>query len=91
MKRRACHFSGRPGSGHAARGSLSVVLLVVVLACALVRPWGWPEAVVAVPAAVVVVGTGAISLDQARAEAKLLGTVIGHVVEPRRRNARRLR
>jgi arsenical pump membrane protein len=57
--------------------ALSAVLLVVVLACALVRPWGWPEAVVAVPAAVVVVGTGAISLDHARAEAELLGPVIG--------------
>jgi arsenical pump membrane protein len=57
--------------------ALSIVLLVVVLACALARPWGWPEAVVAVPAGVVVLGTGAISLDHARAEAQLLGPVIG--------------
>ena len=48
-----------------------------MLACAVVRPWGWPEAVVAVPAAVVVIGTGAISLSQARAEAGRLGPVIG--------------
>ena len=48
-----------------------------MLACALVRPWGWPEAVVAVPAAVVVIGTGAISLSDARAEARQLGPVIG--------------
>jgi arsenical pump membrane protein len=48
-----------------------------VLACAVVRPWGWPEAVVAVPAAVVVVATGAISLDHAAAEAARLGPVIG--------------
>ena len=48
-----------------------------MLACALVRPWGWPEAVVAVPAALVVLGTGAISLDQARAAAARLGPVIG--------------
>jgi arsenical pump membrane protein len=48
-----------------------------VLACAVVRPFGWPEAVVAVPAAAVVIGTGAISLDHARAEAQRLGPVIG--------------
>ena len=57
--------------------ALSVVLLVGMLACALVRPWGWPEAVVAVPAALVLLGTGAISLDQARAVAGRLGPVIG--------------
>jgi len=57
--------------------ALSAVLLVVVLACALVRPWGWPEAVVAVPAAAVILGTGAISPDHARAEAEQLGPVIG--------------
>ncbi|WP_406483430.1 SLC13 family permease [Streptomyces sp. NBC_01615] len=57
--------------------ALSVVLLLAVLACAVVRPWGWPEAVVALPAAAVVIGTGAISLDHARAEAERLGPVIG--------------
>ena len=57
--------------------ALSAVLLLAVLACAVVRPWGWPEAVVAVPAAVVVIGTGAISLGQARAETARLGPVIG--------------
>jgi arsenical pump membrane protein len=57
--------------------ALSVVLLAAVLACALVRPWGWPEAVVAVPAALVLLGAGAISLDQARAAAERLGPVIG--------------
>jgi arsenical pump membrane protein len=57
--------------------ALSVVLLAGVLACALVRPWGWPEAVVAVPAALVLLGAGAISLDQARAAAERLGPVIG--------------
>ncbi|MGD3108807.1 SLC13 family permease [Streptomyces sp. YGL11-2] len=41
------------------------------------RPWGWPEAVVAVPAAGVAVATGAISLDHAAAEAARLGPVIG--------------
>ncbi|MBP2320333.1 arsenical pump membrane protein [Kibdelosporangium banguiense] len=56
---------------------LPVVLLLAVLACAVIRPWGWPEAVVAVPAAALVIGIGAISLDHARAEAEQLGPVIG--------------
>ncbi|MER6302019.1 SLC13 family permease [Kitasatospora sp. NPDC001539] len=56
---------------------LSVGLLVLVLVCAVVRPWGWPEAVVAVPAAALVVGTGAISPADAVAEAERLGPVVG--------------
>ncbi|MGW1979006.1 SLC13 family permease [Streptomyces sp. NPDC001889] len=56
---------------------LSVALLAAVLACAVVRPWGWPEAVVAVPAAVVVVAAGAIPLEDAGAEAALLAPVVG--------------
>ena len=73
--------AGRLAGGHSPETplaeTLSVVLLAGVLAWALVRPWGWPEAVVAVPAAAVVLGTGAISLDQARAVAGRLGPVIG--------------
>ncbi|WP_419586971.1 SLC13 family permease [Streptomyces sp. Qhu-G9] len=56
---------------------LSAALLVAVLAGAVIRPFGLPEATVAVPAAGVVMATGAISLDHARAEAELLGPVVG--------------
>ena len=57
--------------------AVSAVLLLATLAGAVVRPWGWPEAVVAVPAAVVVIGIGAISLSHARAETEQLAPVIG--------------
>ncbi|WP_406470927.1 arsenic transporter [Streptomyces sp. NBC_01615] len=57
--------------------ALSVLLLVAVLVCAVIRPFNWPEAVVAVPAAGLVLVTGAISWEHVRAEAAHLGPVIG--------------
>ncbi|MFF8594726.1 arsenic transporter [Streptomyces sp. NPDC015220] len=57
--------------------TLSVVLLVAVLGWAVVRPFGLPEAVMAVPAAGIAVATGAITVDHARAEAERLGPVVG--------------
>jgi hypothetical protein len=43
----------------------------------VVRPWGWPEAGVAVPAAVLAIATGAISLHRAQATVLRLGPVLG--------------
>ena len=43
----------------------------------MIRPFGLPEATVAVPAAGLVMATGAIPLEHARAEAELLGPVVG--------------
>ncbi|MGW7205812.1 arsenic transporter [Streptomyces sp. NPDC054837] len=57
--------------------TLSIALLVAVLAWAVVRPKGLPEAVLAVPAAGLVIAIGAISPDHAWAEVERLGPVVG--------------
>ena len=48
-----------------------------MLAWAVTRPRGWPEAVAAVPAAVILIAAGAVPAGQAADEARQLGPVIG--------------
>jgi arsenical pump membrane protein len=57
--------------------TVSLIALIGVLAWAVSRPRGWPEAVAAVPAAVILIAAGAIPADQAGAEARQLAPVIG--------------
>ena len=55
---------------------ISVTMLVVVLGFAVVRPRGLPEAVAAVPAALVILLTGALGWDRAWAEIEQLFPVV---------------
>jgi arsenical pump membrane protein len=63
-------------SGPAAEG-LAVVLLAAVLAVAVAQPRRVPEFTVALPAAAVLLATGALSLDAARSEVGRLLPVLG--------------
>ncbi len=55
---------------------LAVVSLAAVLAFAVARPRGWPEVIAAVPAVVLLIAVGAISLHDAMIEAEQLLPVV---------------
>jgi arsenical pump membrane protein len=57
--------------------TLALVALAVTLVFAMVRPKGWPEAVVAVPAAGLLIAAGVVSVADARAEVVKLLPVVG--------------
>src|SRR5689334_6023593 len=78
---RATASPARPGRdsplNSAVAETVALIALLGVLAWAVTRPKGWPEAVAAVPAAVILVAAGALPPGQAATEARQLGPVIG--------------
>ncbi len=57
--------------------ALAVLLLAAILVTAIVRPWGLPEAAVAIPAAALAVVAGLVSPPDALAEVADLGPTVG--------------
>src|SRR5579862_2082928 len=70
----------RPTLNAAVGETVSLLALIAVLAWAVTRPRGWPEAVAAAPAAVILIAAGAIPAGDAGTEARRLGPVIGFLI-----------